>query len=310
MAMAEGLPEAMAAITLKTPYITSGSGTQVRDIRYPYIRDIEGLPIEELKKLPKDIFSGPAIAALFWEIALKANEIESPGDPSLWATIDPTSIARLYALQYYIGEITEDTIVAEILDFPSLFTQLNRLSEVSGTGEAINLAEIFTDEVISELTESFFGEKIWPHWPETDEEKEDFDYFIKDWGTDPDSGKEDVPIFILSMADSVLDAEGNYSNITKNEFFTSRIKLSKDTPYRVLVTTEPPLPDDASIELRINRNTISPYIFNSASPGPKRIVLTGTSDYLVNYSFDFCIKSPKRKVDGDVRVTVRLDPSY
>ena len=301
MAMAEGLPEAMAAITLKTPYLTSGSGVQVRDIR-----DVAGLP--------KDIFSGPTIAALFWEIALKANEIESPGDPSTWTNINPASIARLYLLQYIYDVDGETGEVKDVLDFPSLFTQLGRLYEAYDLGNGVTLADIFTEDVISELTEPFFDEKIWPR----PQEGKFPEYFIKDWGTDPgypslengsDSGKP-IPSFTLSMADSVLDAAGNYSNITKKEIFTSRIQLSKDTPYLVSVATEPPLPNGASIELRVNGNALSPYFFNSASPEPKRIVLTGSGDYLATYSFDFCIKSPKVKVSGDIQVQVRLDPSH
>jgi hypothetical protein len=168
------------------------------------------------------------------------------------------------------------------------------------------------------LTESFFGEKIWPHWPQAGESEEGFEYFIKDWGIDPGRPPSDInknpgeqnQSFVLSMADSVLDAGGNYSNITKGEHFTAKISLSKDTPYLLSVTTEPPLPDGASIELRINGNALSPYIFNSASPEPKRIVLTGNAEYYSYYLLDFSIKSPTIKVGNDITVKVRFDPSY
>jgi len=291
MALVEGLPEAMAAITLGTPYITSGSGTAVRDIR-------------DLSGLPKDVFSGPAIAALVWEIALKANEVESPGDPSAWAEIDPASVARLYSPQS-VTEVDEETgAVTEVIDLPSVFTMLTRLAYSAGLGEPIDLAAIFTDEVISQLTEPLFG----PIWPRPDEGE--LSCFIKDWGTDPDSRSKQIPSFILSMSDSALDASGNYSNITKNEHFTAKINLSKDTPYLLSVATEPPLPDGTSVELRINGNALSPYIFNSASSGPKRIVLTGNAEYYSYYLLDFSIKSPTVKVGNDIRVQVRFDPSY
>jgi hypothetical protein len=306
MAVAEGMPDAMTAVTLGTPYLTSGSGTAVRDIR-------------DLTELPKDIYSGPAIAALTWEIALKANEIESPEDPSAWADINRASIVRLYSL-LSLNKIDQDTgAVTEIVDLPSLFTMLSKLAYTAALDEPVDLAEIFSDEVLSELTESFFGYKIWPHWPQDGESEDDFEYFIKDWGTDPgrppsennkNPGKQ-IQNFVLSMADSVLDADGKYSNITKNEHLTAKIKLSKDTPYLLSVSTEPSLPDGASIEFKINGNALSPHIFNSASPGPKRIVLpgSGSEEYPSSYLLDFSIKSPTVKVGGDITVKVRFDLS-
>jgi len=317
MAVAEGMPGAMTAVTLGTPYLTSGSGTKFRDIRD---LDLSG------PGLPKpDIYSGPAIAALTWEIALKANEIESPKDPAAWADIDRASIARLYSL-LSLTKIDENTgAVAEIVDLPSLFTMLSKLAYTAALDEPIDLAKIFSDEVISELTESFFGDKIWPHWPEAGEDEEGFEYLIKDWGTDPGrpssaNNKNPGPIeqnFPLSMADSVLDADGKYSNITKNEHFTAKIKLSKDTPYQLSVTTEPTLPNGASIELKINGNALSPHIFNSASKS-KRIVLTGSGseESPSSYLLDFSIKCPTAKEgdiikgSGDITVKVRFDLSY
>jgi hypothetical protein len=294
MAMAEGLPDTMAAIALKTPYLTSGSGTSVRDIR-----DISGLP--------SDIFSGPAIAAFTWEIALKANDIDSPGDPETWEDLDPLSIKRFYELTNEILA-NEEAGIYEILDYPSLFTQLARLTAAMSFAEPIDLAEIFTEEVIAEMAEPFFGE-IWPR-----PEEGPLSRFIKEWGTDPDSSdstKEPLPEFTFSMSASAMDAEGKYSNLTHKENHSAKIYVTKDTAYRLSVVADPPLPIGAAVELRINGNRLSSYIFDSSSLEPERIVLRGnTVDYPNTYFLDFSLKSPNVYVPHETKISVRLVPSY
>ncbi|MCL1893874.1 MAG: hypothetical protein FWG02_06545 [Holophagaceae bacterium] len=290
MAMAEGLPEAMAAIVLKTPYLTSGSGTAIKDIR-----DISGLPL--------DIFCGQVITAFTWELALKANSINSPGDPNAWDKIVPNSLFHFYLLQNQMTD-SDDSGSSEIFDLPSLFTQLKRLNEEYGYLESVNLSEVFTDAVISQMATPFFG-NIWPR-PKDGALRT----FITDWGSDPDSTVVPIPSFILSMSDSELDAEGNYSNITSKQNFTSKFTLSKDVAYRLSVSADPPLPAGAEIEVQINGNTFFSYKFNSASPEPKRIVLIGNSDTPLSYLFDFRLISPKVKVNRDTTIAVRLDPSY
>jgi hypothetical protein len=294
MAMAEGLPDAMAAIALKTPYLTSGSGTSVRDIR-----NISGLPL--------DIFSGPAIAAFTWEIALKANDIDSPGDPETWEDLDPQSIVRFYGLTYETV-INEETGISEILDFPSLFTQLTGLTVPMIIGEPIDLAEIFTDEAITEMTDPFFGE-IWPR-----PEEGPLSRFLTEWGTDldsTDSTKEPPPDFTISMSDSAMDAEGNYSNLTHKEYYCAKLYVTKDTVYRLSVVADPPLQAGTAVELKINGSRLASHIFDSSSTEPKRIVMTKTTtDYPSAYYLDFSLKSPKVYVPGETKITVRFVPSY
>ena len=290
MAMAEGLPDAIAAIVLKTPFLTSGSGTAVKDIR-------------KITELPQDIYSSPAITAFTWEVALKANSITAPGEPDTWEKIEPNSIPHFYSLQseiYY----DEESEYSEITDLPSLFTQLKRLSEISGSLDSVDLTEIFTDNVITQMATPFFGE-IWPRPIEGP-----LSNFITDWGLDPNSATDALPSFTLSMSDSVADAEGNFSNLTYKENFSAKIRLSKDVAYRLSVIPDPPLPTGASIEVRIDGNVLSSYLFDSSSPDPKRIVLIGDSDYAIAYLLDFSLKSSKVKIAGDTIINVRLDPAY
>jgi len=289
MAIAEGLPDAIAAIALKTPFLTSASGTVVRDIR-----NITGLP--------SDIYSSPAITAFIWELALKANDITSPGDPEAWEKMENLSINRIYSLQHE-SVTDEETGYTAITDLPSIFTQLVLLSYAQDASEPINLAEIFTDEVITQMTTPFFG-TIWPRPNEGLLSK-----FITDWDSDPDSTKTPLPGFTFSMSDATMDAEGKFSNLTNKENTTVKVALSKDTAYWLSVITDPPLPNGASVEVRINGNRLSSYVFNSSSPNPTRVVLLGNSDYPISYLLDFSLKSPTVFVP-DTQISVRLDPVY
>ena len=289
-AMAEGLPDAIAAVALKTPFLTSASGTIVKDIRNA------GLPL--------DIYSAPAISAFTWELALKANGIDSPGNPAAWDDIDPTSIIPFYSLKNESKD--NENELPEIIDLPSIFTQLARLSESEGINNP--LAEIFTDTVITQMTTPFFGGTIWPRPTEGP-----LSGFITDWGIDPDSANSPLPSFVFSMSDAVLDAEGKFTNLTSKESSTAKIILTKDKAYWLSVTTVPPLPNGASIEVRVgvNENILSSYLFytfSSSLPNPQRVVLPGNSD-IPFYLLDFRLKSPVSRVP-ETRVNVRLDPAY
>jgi hypothetical protein len=287
MALAEGLPYAMAALALQTPYLTSSSGTVVRDVRI-----VPG-------GLPSDIYSGPAIASFAWALALKANDIKPADDPEEWKKIPPISINRFFALRFEMTGDDEPTIA----DLPSLFSQLAALSNPRGIGEPVDLADIFTDEAITEISAPFFGD-IWPR-PSTGP----YSCFISDWGTDPDSKKNILDSFNFSMSHAVPDAEGNYSNLTFQENFTSKIAITKDTAYWLSITHEPPLAGGASLEMRINGDPYSRYFFDSSSIDPQRIVLLGNPDKPVSYLLSFSLKSQKAIVP-DTQITVSLEPAY
>jgi hypothetical protein len=311
MAMVEGLPDAIAAIALKTPYLTAASGKEVRDISKTNIHDpATGDIIEEL---PLDIYSAPAITAFTWELALKANGITSPGDHDAWKEMENLSINRFYSLQnvYFITD--EETGNYQVTDFPSLFTQLATMSYTQGSTEPIDLAEIFTDEVITQMTTEFFNEEIWPRPTEGT-----LSCFITDWGNNPKTPLPEVP-FTFSMHNAVMDATeeepyyelngvGPYSNLTFKENFSARLQLSQDTAYWLSVIADPPLPPDASIEVRVNGSVLSSYIFKSSSP-EQRIVLLGNSDSPTQYILDFSLKSPKDRVP-DSEIDVRLELAY
>jgi hypothetical protein len=291
MAMVEGLPDAMAAIALKTPYLTSASGTAVRDVR-----NKTGLPL--------DVFSGPAIAAFAWELALKVSGVAWPGNPETWADITPALIIPLCSLTYELG-IDEGKDFATHRDVPSLFTQLRRMSLLHG--------ETLTEEALTQMTTPYFG-AVWPR-----PEDGPLSCFIADWGSDPDSAKEAVPGFPLGMSDSTLDAEGRFSNLTAKENHTAKLALTKDTAYWLSVAPAPSLPGGASIEVRIvecavgsdDARTISSgsaATLSFSHPNPQRVVLRGASDGTLYHLLHFSLKSPTSRV-ANAQVSVRLDPA-
>jgi hypothetical protein len=180
------------------------------------------------------------------------------------------------------------------------------------TDEPIDLAEIFTDEVITEMTTPFFGE-IWPRLKEGQEEGE-LIRFLKVWGTDPDSTdpeKDPLPEFTFSMSDSVLDAGGSYSNLTHKENYSAKIHLTKDVAYRMSVVADPPLPAGAAVEVRIGGSKLDSHIFDASSTEPWRIVLTSNSaESPTPWLLGFTLISPKVYVPRETKITVRLVPSY
>jgi len=296
MAMAEGLPDAIAAIALKTPYLTAGSGTEVPDV----------LDVREVEGLPRNIYSAPAITAFTWELALKANEITSPGAPDAWKEMENLSINRFYSLQTIYKYIDEEN---SLTDLPSLFTQLFTLgSYAQSSTEPINLAEIFTDEVLTEMTKTFFSKELWPI--QTTEGENQYSKLITDWGSDPNSAKTPLPAFTFSMSDAVHDSQGDFSNLTHKENFSASFKLTKDTAYRMSVTAVPALPSGASIEVRFNGSKLFSYIFDSSSSNPQRVVLTGNPDSPIEHTLDFSLKSPTIRVPDETQITVLLEPAY
>jgi hypothetical protein len=293
MALAEGLPEVMAATALGTPYITSSSGTVVRDIR-----SVAGLPL--------DVYSGPAIAAFAWRLALSVSGVESPGDPETWKDISPAWMLPFYALTHtYVTD--EDKDFATYKDEPSLFTQLAQMSSFEGS--------LAGEETLAEIAAPFFGE-VWPR-----PEEGPLSRFVADWGVDPDSGKEPIPSFSFGMSDATLDAEGRFPNLTAKENLTAKLTLTKDTNYWISVACAPSLPAGASIELRITEcavgsddartirtGTMAPIAFGP-STGPRREVLLGNADGTVFYLLHFSLKSPNVRVQ-DTQVGVRLVPAF
>jgi hypothetical protein len=293
MALAEGLPEAMAAVAIGSPYLTSAAGTAVRDVR-----SIAGLPL--------DVYSGPAIAAFAWELALKVSGVDPAGAPDTWKNINAASINSFCTLVY--ESATEEGMdFATYRDPPSLFTQLSLMSS--------GFSDVLTDDAVAQAALPFFGE-IWPRPKEGPLSR-----FAVDWGSNPDSGKAAIPGFPLRMSDAALDAGGQFSNLTAKENLTAKLALTKDTAYWLSVASAPSLPSGASIEVRIVEHsynsdkkatfdeTLPALFFGPSHPSPQRVVLKGKPDGSIYHMLHFSLRSPAVRVP-DTQINVRLDPAY
>jgi len=302
MALAEGLPDAMAAVILGTPFLTSASSASGP----PTVRDIR-----DIKGLPSDVYSGAALAAFAWELALKLNGIDSPGTPETWNNIAPSSMNYFFALAYK-SVTDEGKSSASYSDLPSVFTQVSMLSSVFN--------DTLTDETVAQLAAPFFGEGFWPR-----PEEGPLSSFVTDWGNPFGEEPEPIPSFSFSMADATLDAEGRFSNLTAKENHVAKVTLTKDTNCLLSMTSTSSLPSGASIEVRIveciynsgggtYERAFAPLFFGPSDlvpsdPKPQRVVLRGTSGDTTYHMLYFSLKSPTTRVP-DTRVTVRLAPAY
>lgn len=277
LAFVQGMPEAMAANILKSPYLADHAGVTaftVRDVR-------------DWRHLGSAPFSAPALAALGWELALKANGIASPGTPTQWATIDPKALNRffLYATPF-------DTDGATPRDVNNLYTQIPRLQETKTSLDTVDLQAIFTDSVLPGLL-SPFG-VTWPR-PISGPHAT----FLGNWGTDPLSFTKG---FTFSMTNAVTDRNGVYRNVGRTEVAYGYLLLSKDVTYAVSVTPAPPA--DATLEITLpNRE---PYVFSPTQSGPFRISIAGNTTTPIYNPFRVRLISPSVK-QGEYTFTLRFD---
>lgn len=223
IAIIEGLAPVMAANALKSPYLadTSAGSIQIQDVRSRV-----GLPIAK-----QTVYSAPNIRALGWELLLKGNGLASPGSVSTWATINPIAMARFF----YLITPTDQT------DISGIYQQLGRLKEAKSGVDPIDLASIFTDTVLTDLTSPF--QIAWPR-PTTPP----LNTFITDWGTDPNNAT--LGTLPFSMANAV-QVQGTYPNISEGEVAFARFALTKDTAFNLkVVASNSPLPLGGKIEIR------------------------------------------------------------
>lgn len=282
MALLEGLAPAMAASILKSPYLADTSSTGVTRID---IRDVSSLAVAD-----KSPFSGPLISALAWEIGLKANGVTSPGTPTDWAKLDPLAIQR-----FYIPQVATDATSGFPTDIVSLYSQIARLKEGKIATETVDLAAIFTDASLTPLLQPF--SIAWPR-PTTGP----FASFLTSWGLNPNSSSTPFTPFAFTMA-KAEQVRGTFPNVSAGEVVNSIFSLSKDTAYNLYVTTIPPLPSGAQVEIQMDGSTL--YVFGSGS-APVRITLFGDSTTAVMHSVRVRVLSPTVRIP-DFQSTVHLD---
>lgn len=223
-ALIDGLPYAMAASLLRSPYLADTQGSALADLR----------DIREITGLETGAHSAPGIAALGWDLLLKANGLSAASAPSTWSDIKTKTLRKLFAL-----EIPVDTNSRPV-DTASIYKQLLRLQETKTDNDPIDLEAIFTDAVLTDMVAPYGLE--WPR-PASGSGST----FLKDLGTDPEG---DFPI-VMDMASAHALPDGTFPNRSLGEINYAKFLLSKDTLYELSATVSPALPDGASLEIKI-----------------------------------------------------------
>lgn len=273
----DALPFAMAASVQKSPYIadTAGGGATYRDVR-------------SLGAQAGGAHSAAAVAALAWDLALKAQSLPSPGTPADWTKLDPKTLARFYVL----------TLPTDTKDVPSVFGQMALLKEPKLASEPVDLAAIFTDAVLTGLAA--------PHtipWPRPASGPSAPPSV--DWGTDPNSLATPLAPFSFSMAKAV-QADGRYPNSSSDEVRAGIFTLDKDVAYNLKVTTVPAtLPAGTVLELLFTVPNTT-FRFSGSTSSPTRIVLRGLTDTPVLHKLRARVLSPEAAAP-DFTATIALE---
>lgn len=276
-ALIDSLPYAMAATVLKSPYIadTTPSSVSIQDVR-------------SLGSFSSGPYSGPSIAGLAWDLTLKANSLPIPGTPTDWIKIDPKVMIKFYGL---IAPVDPN-------DGPGIFSQLGRLKEAKTSIDPVDLAAIFTDPVLTSISEPF--NIPWPRPSSGPYAPSRFD-----WGINPNSLSTPLPFLSFSMAKAV-SVNGAFPNVSSGEIKYAHFTLDKDTPYNVKVATVPAeLPLGASLEITFPIPNLTFSYTGSASPA-HRVVLRGLKDAPVQHNVRVRLVSPNN-LAPDITATVSLD---
>ncbi|MBI4914001.1 MAG: hypothetical protein HY823_14820 [Acidobacteria bacterium] len=281
----EGFPDAMAASLLKSPYLadTAGAGATFRDIR-----DLSGLtPVQ------RSPYSAPCVAALCWELNLKANSLPSPGTAADWEKINLAALRKIF--YYLIVKSTDTTPV--VIDTYSLYAQLSLLQADKGANDPVDLKAIFSDAVLTPLL-SPFGVP-WPR-PTTGE----YARFLLDWGDNPNSATAPLSPITLSMSGATR-LGGTFPGTSHREMAWAKFRLSKDTAYNISLQTVPAqLPAGATILVEIP-NLGRTLTFTGTGPAT-RIPFPGNTDAPVLQFVRVRLVSPDTAIP-DVQVTVKLE---
>lgn len=249
-ALTEGLPLAMAANLLKSPFLytldASGAVTATSDIR-----DLSAVPSGDL-----GAGSPRTLGALGWEVILKANSLSSPGVPSDWATLAPAAAARFFQLP---------SAPSGVYAPPSIYGQLTRLQEAKTSSEPVDLASIFTDGTITALASPF--NLTWTTASAAPT-------FGSAWTV---AGSAFSFSDTLSMAKDTM-VGGTYTNEAAGEIRYLGLDQSQDQTYQLSLTMSPSLSSGAvQVQVLTGSGPLT-YTFSASSSAPASLVLSGSGD--------------------------------
>ncbi len=281
-ALAEGLPYAMAANLLQSPYLADTDGTSAL-LSLKDIRDISSVPVADVGP-----YSPLSLAALYWDLDLKANGITAPGTVTNWATIQPSAIARIFSISLP---------VAGSFYPANIYNQLALLKNAKSTSEPVDLAAIFNDTTINTLTSPY--NLPWPQPTTTT--------FGQSWTST--TGGTYVYNGTLSMA-SDAQVSGAYANASYQEIAYLGVSQVNDQAYQMTLQTTPnPLPAGATIEVVVfGLNQAYTFTGNSASPIAFTLLGNGNTTTPNYYPIRVRLISPST-LQPDIPFTLQLAPA-
>lgn len=288
LALEEGLPFAMAANLLQSPYLADTDGTSAL-LSLKDIRDISSVPAANVGP-----YSPLSLASLYWNLGLKANGITAPGTATNWATIQPTAIARIFGLALPSGGSF----------YPAnIYSQLALLKNAKSSLEPVDLAAIFDDTTLNTITSPY--NLPWPQPTTT--------VFGQTWtsATVGTSGTTYVYNGTLSMASDQM-VGGVYANASYQEIAYLGVPQAYDQAYQMTLQTTPnPLPAGATIEVVVfaGSNTQA-YTFSGNSASPLAFTLAGTGNTTTPAYYPIRVRliSPST-LQPDIPFTLQLAPA-
>jgi hypothetical protein len=308
LALAEGLADVMAAALQNSPFLPGADPAN----HYSTPRDIR---VFANAPNPKDnVFSAPAISALTWDLALINAKVTSPGNYTTWKTVQPINLLRFYTLRSLVDYDSSGNATTVIADCPSLRGQLARLQEAQTSSDASDLASFFPDSVLIPLCARFgftwttAADAILPH-------------YTTNYGADPNtlaspfpgipftmSAAQTIPQYSLSAA-GVEQVTNVYPNNSKGEVSYARFSLGMDAAYTLKVSSVPPLPEGAYIELLLDGDVQNVYRFSSTLTSIPNVTLKGNPSNLTAptwHTVRVRMLSPTTLV-SDTQVTLKME---
>lgn len=295
LAMVEGLPYAMAANLLQSPYLADTDGIGGGGVvSLTDIRDISGVAGADVGP-----YSPRTLAALTWEIGLKANGITTPGTATDWATIDSAAIARFFTLA--LPTAGSSTSYANAFYPANIYLQLAKLQNAKTASEPVDLAGIFTDATINTISTTPFN-LPWPQPPTT--------VFGQTWTTSALNGPYSYTGTLSMSADHQVG--GVYANESYQEIAYLGVPQVNDQTYNLTLQTTPdPLPAGATIQVVVfaGGNTQA-YTFAGSSASPITFTLAGNGNTTTPAQYPIMVRllSPTTP-QSDIPFTLQLTPA-
>ena len=285
LALAEGLPYAMAANLLQSPYLADTDGTSAI-ISTTDVRDISGVASADVGP-----YSPHTLAAILWQLGLKANGITTPGDTVMnWATINPAAITRLF---------TVSAPGTGVYSPANIYLQLALLKNAKAASEPVDLAAIFDDTTINTLTQPF--NLPWPQ-PSTTA-------FGQTW-TSTTNGTYGYTGTLSMSADHQVG--GVYANASYKEIAYLGVSQVNDQAYQLTLQTTPStLPAGATIQVVVfSGTTTQAYTFSGTSASSIAFTLPGNGNTTTPAQYPIMVRllSPNT-LQSDIPFTLQLAPA-